>query len=75
MLLALILVACFCIHDNSIGFRFLVDTGAEVSIVTPSHNEGPSAFKQSIEQTLRLMAYLDLGLRQNFRWVFIIADV
>ena len=29
----------FHIHDNSTGFRFFVDTGAEVSIVPPSHTD------------------------------------
>ena len=29
----------FYIMDKSIGHRFLVDTGAEVSVLPPSHSE------------------------------------
>ena len=73
----------FHIHDNSTGFRFLVDTGAEVSVVPPSRtdrNQRGNFCLQAVNQTdiatygLRSLS-LDLGLRRNFRWVFVIADV
>ena len=74
----------FHIFDQSTRLRFLVDTGAEVSIISPSKSD-----RQNQQETLILQAVngtpiatfgtcsltLDLGLRHSFRWVFIIADV
>jgi len=74
----------FYVHDTSTSLRFLVDTGAQVSIVPLSHAE-----RSARPGELRLQAIngsdiptfgmrsltLDLGLRRTFRWVFIIADV
>lgn len=74
----------FYVRDRSTGLRFLVDTGAEVSVVPPSHTDKPhasnglqlqAANNTSIRTFGRRSLTLDLGLRRNFRWVFIVADV
>ena len=73
----------FYITDRTSGLKFLIDTGAEVSVVPRSHThrktqKGPSL--QAINNT-SIPTYgtcsltLNLGLRRTFRWVFIIADV
>ena len=73
----------FYVHDHSTGFRFLVDTGAEVSVVPPSRtdrNRRGNFCLQAVNRTdittygLRSLS-LTLGLCRNFRWVFVIADV
>ena len=69
--------------DHSSSVRFLVDTGAEVSVVPPSHIEQQHqqdltlqvANNTSIATYGKRSLTLDLGLRCTFRWVFIIADV
>ena len=74
----------FYITDRSCGLRFLVDTGAEVSVLPPSRTE-----RKHPQDNLTLQAVnsspiatygtrsltLDLGLRRTFRWVFILANV
>ena len=71
------------IPDRSTHLRFLVDTGAQVSVIPPS----PSDRKYS-HSTITLQAVnnttiktygthsltINLGLRRTFRWVFVIAD-
>ena len=74
----------FFITDKTTGMRFLIDTGAEVSVLPPSKNERrltPNKFKlQAVNQSYintygeRSMT-LNLGLRRVCRWVFIVADV
>ena len=74
----------FHIIDKTFGVRFLVDTGAEVSVIPPSRTErkhSQQAFTlQAVNNTaITIYGYksltLDLGLRRTFRWIFIIADV
>ena len=74
----------FYITDRSNGFRFLVDTGAEVSVIPPS-----AADRKHPRTGLNLQAVNDspiatygdrlltvnIGLRRKFQWVFIVADV
>ena len=74
----------FYTTDNSSGRKFLVDTGAQVSVIPPT-----SAQKKHRHDGFHLQAVnsspiatygsqlltLDLGLRRTFRWVFVIADV
>lgn len=74
----------FHIRDRSSPLCFLVDTGAQVSIVPPSHTE-----RATSKGNVRLQAVNgseiatfgvhsltpDIGLRRLFPWVFIIADV
>ena len=73
----------FRIYDPTTTYRFLVDTGAEVSVVTPT------AADRKYRQELTLQAAnstpittygsrsltLDLGLWRTFRWIFTVADV
>ncbi|CAH8467626.1 unnamed protein product, partial [Dicrocoelium dendriticum] len=72
------------IQDRTSGLHFLIDTGADISVIPPSQSQ--HALKQS---SLRLTAAngtcistfgqrsltLNLGLRRSFTWVFIVADV
>lgn len=72
----------FHVTDNATGLCFLVDTGAEVSIIPPSRTD-----QKHIQDNLSLQAVnnmsivtystrsLTLNLSRTFRWVFIIADV
>ncbi|BHF61290.1 hypothetical protein SprV_0100426300 [Sparganum proliferum] len=69
--------------DRIAGAKFLVDSGAEVSVVPPTPAERkhrssfclPAANNSSIPTFGQCSITLDFGLRQIFRWVFIIADV
>lgn len=73
----------FYVCDRASQQRFLVDTGAEVSVLPPSPKErqSPSALTLRAANGSRIVTYgqrsitLNLGLRRNFRWVFLIADV
>ena len=74
----------FYVTERHTKVRFLIDTGAEVSVVPPTmedrrqRQESPplqavngSSIKAYGERSLTL----DIGLRRTFRWIFIIADV
>nr|VZI22549.1 unnamed protein product [Spirometra erinaceieuropaei] len=69
--------------DRIAGAKFLVDSGAEVSVVppTPTERKTRSSFcltaanNSSISTFGQRSITLDLGLSRIFRWVFIIADV
>ena len=72
----------FLMEANS-GRRFLIDTGAEVSVIPPSPTErkhkqdclGLRAVNGSSITTFGTRSLtLDLGLRRVFRWIFVIAD-
>ncbi|XP_075163009.1 uncharacterized protein LOC142235631 [Haematobia irritans] len=72
------------IRDNKLDYEFLIDTGADVSVFPAS-----SAEKQLNASALELFAAnqsaiktygtvqlsLNLGLKRNFSWTFILADV
>lgn len=74
----------FYVSDKITGACFLVDTGAQVSVIPAS-----CADRRRNEQTCPLQAInnsaiptygqrsltLDFGLRRTFRWIFILADV
>ena len=73
----------FYITDSSTGSKFLVDTGAQVSVIPPSptdrHNRDSNLTLEAVNGTpIRTFGTrsltLNLGLRRTFRWVFIIAD-
>ncbi len=74
----------FYVHDSHSNTRFLVDTGAEVSVVLPTRAERsrPQGIftLQAVDGT-PIATYgvrsctLNIGLRRTFRWVFIIANV
>ena len=72
------------VHDSISGCRFLVDTGAEVSVLPPtpterqhpsSHFELHAANRTPIATFGQRLMSLNLGLRRRFNWVFIVADV
>lgn len=70
--------------DKTTGLGFLVDTGAEVSVIPSS-----AVFRKRRQTTSSLQAAnktpiatygeqslsLNIGLRRTFRWIFLIADV
>ena len=72
------------VTDHITGLRFLVDTGAEVSVLPPSRierthqqdNFSLSAVNGTPIATYGTRSYtMDLGLRRTFRWIFVLADV
>jgi cleavage and polyadenylation specificity factor subunit 1 len=73
----------FFIHDRNTNTRFLVDTGAEVSVYPPSRldKQHKSTFSLQAANNTSIRTYgtkhltLNLGLRRAFKWTFIIAEV
>lgn len=73
----------FYVTDKSTGTRFLIDTGAEVSVFPVSVNEkrniGPFMLQAVNGSTINTYGQksltLNLHLRRSFAWVFILADV
>ena len=74
----------FHVVDKSSGLRFLVDTGAEVSVIPPSQTNHKcpqqnftlqAVNNTSITTYSSLSLTLNLGLCKTFCWIFIIADV
>ena len=74
----------FFITVRTQGLRFLMDTGAEVSVLSPTRTERGrprecltlhAANGTSIATHGTRSLTLSLGLRRTFRWVFIVADV
>lgn len=71
------------IKDRNSNVSFLVDTGAQISVIPPR----PTFSKTKSSVTLRaangthIQTYgqqsmtLDIGLRRNFQWLFTVADV
>ena len=73
----------FFVSDRSTGVRFLVDTGAEVSVIpaTAEERRRTSTSQPCAVNNTAIAAYgersltLDFGLRRTFRWVFVCADL
>ena len=75
----------FYITDKLTGHRFLIDTGAEVSVIPPSQSDRQhkqdlvlhvqAANNTSITTYGRRSLALNLGLGREFQWIFIVADV
>ena len=73
----------FHITDRRSGLRFLIDTGAQVSVIPPSpaDRNTPSTLTLQAVNNTRIRTYgtrslaLNLGLRRTFRCVFVVADV
>ena len=72
------------LKDNNTGITFLIDTGAEYSVLpaTPTDRargtnglDLQAANNSSIQTYGQRMLTLSLGLRRDFNWIFIIADV
>ena len=77
-------ICLFYISDHATGSRFLVDTGAAVSVIPPSRTERlhqRQNLSLQASNNTKIATYdmrslsLELGLRRTFRWVFVIADV
>ena len=69
--------------DNSSRLRFLVDTGAPISVIPATATDQKAACSNLILQAVNnspIHTYgtrsftLNLGLRRTLRWVFVIAD-
>ena len=74
----------FFVLDRDTGTRFLVDTGAEVSVIPPSPNERANeqtglVLRAANDSTMNTFGTrsqtLRLGPRQTFQWVFVVAEV
>jgi predicted aspartyl protease len=70
----------FFVCDHSNRLRFLVDTGAEVSVMAPTRTDWKNRQQTSASSAVNHMNIatslkLNLGLHHAFRWVFTIADV
>lgn len=68
------------VTDRSNHLTFLIDTGAEVSVLPPSAltvlvHKKTSDFRQSMATYGKWSLTLNLGLWWTFRWIFIITDV
>lgn len=72
------------LYDRSTSCRYLIDTGSDVSIVPATKKDriaGPSSFRLHAANGTVIKTYdsrfitTDLGLRRQFRWNFIVADV
>ena len=74
------------VTDRRTGVRFLVDTGAEVSVLPTSRHDrtrhhSPSSPPLTAVNGSAIKTYgqrcmnIDLGLRRSFSWLFLIADV
>lgn len=70
------------VYDRDLRLKFLVDTGAELSVIPPSHQEKQrqhvrtlqAANQSNIATYGEKLLTLTLGLRRNFPWIFTIAD-
>ena len=74
----------FYIVDKTMGTRFLVDTGSEVSVIPTSFSDRrhpPDKLTLTAVNNTPIPTYgkrsltLNLGLRRSFSWIFIVADV
>nr|VZH92784.1 unnamed protein product [Spirometra erinaceieuropaei] len=74
----------FYVCDTATRRRFLVDTGAQISVVPPTAADrrfpSPGLHLQAancspIPTFGRLSLTLNIGLRRSFTWIFVIADV
>lgn len=73
-----------CINDTTSKLNFLIDTGADVSVLPPASQKKqikPTDFKLYAANGTEITTYgsktidVDLGLRRNFQWNFLIADI
>lgn len=77
-------IARLFVTDRSTGLRFLIDTGADISVIPPLPNESrrpPGKLKlfaangSSIDTFGEKLITVDLGLRRKFQWPFVISSV
>lgn len=75
-----------CVSDKQSGIRYLVDTGANISVLPKTlravrHNNEASTYKLYAANGTEIQTYgtktlvLNLKLRRAFNWTFVIADV
>lgn len=74
-----------CVTDVCTGFRFLVDTGANISVLPVTkkcfNSVQCSDYKVYAANGTKIITYgtksmiLDLRLRRQYKWTFIVADV
>ena len=74
----------FFVLERSSHQHFLVDTGAEVSVLPPTKHDRQhrqTAFTLQAANNTQIQTYgsrsltLNLGLQRPYRWIFVIADV
>ena len=74
----------FYITDCSNGLRILIDTGAEVSVISPSTTDRKHQWDSLTLQAVNdspIVTYSDwlltvnIRLQWTFQWIFIVADV
>lgn len=72
------------VQEKNSKRNYLIDTGADISVIPPTSKEkrhAPCNFTLSAANGTQIKTYgsksvvLNLGLRRNIRWIFIIADV
>ncbi|UYV84724.1 hypothetical protein LAZ67_X003220 [Cordylochernes scorpioides] len=70
------------VEDKETGLQFLIDSGADVSVIPPTDKDVPSnelllyaANGSKIVTFGTKVIKIDLGLRRSFQWCFIIAKV
>lgn len=73
-----------CVFDRDTRERFLVDTGADISVLaatSKSKMTAPSTYRLFAANNTPINTYgektlrLNLGLRRSFLWKFVVADV
>ncbi|XP_063635184.1 uncharacterized protein LOC134805925 [Cydia splendana] len=72
-----------CVIDRNSRERYLVDTGAEISVLSSHHkkNQLSSTYKLYAANDTPIKTYgektitLNLGLRRDYRWTFIVAAI
>ena len=73
----------FYVTDPITGTRFLVDTGADVSVLPPARADRKTISPLTLQavNTSSIATFgersmtIDIGLRRVYRWIFIIADI
>lgn len=72
------------IREKNSGRDYLIDTGADISVIPPTQQEkghAPCVFPLHAANGTKIKTFgskmitLNLGLRRNIPWIFIIADV
>lgn len=72
-----------CVYDQDTREKYLVDTGADISVLAARGKKPTTScsYKLYAANNTPIQTYgvktltLNLGLRRNYRWTFIIADV
>lgn len=72
-----------CVTDRKSGYRFLVDTGANISAIPRrgNHSKSDDTYKIYAANGTRIKTYgdktltLNLNMRRPYRWTFIVADI